>query len=170
MERQDAKPAKNAKIRNLQREPFPVYYNRVLVAESRLDLLVGEQLVAELKAVEELRPLSSCRICGRASSVRLLFNFNVYSRHAIRRLFGPEVCLAFLAGLASWRSIWKSPSLTVRFARDALTRAQIRHDRGALVDRALADRRHVHLDDAVVLHVVAKRDRRAEVAVELRGR
>jgi GxxExxY protein len=60
---------------------FPVYYKRVLVAESRLDLLVAERLVVELKAVEELRPIHT------AGTVPF------------------ECVLAFLAGLASWRSI-----------------------------------------------------------------
>jgi len=142
MERQDAKPAKNAKVRNFQREPspevdalahavigaaievhrqlgpgflehvyegamlvelterripfqrqvtFPVYYKRVLVAESRLDLLVAEQLVVELKAVEELRPLHMAQVLSYLRTgefqLGLLFNFNVYSlRQAIRRI------------------------------------------------------------------------------------
>ena len=142
MERQDAKPAKNAKARHFQKEPgleldalahavigaaievhrqlgpgflehvyeeamaielaerripfqrqltFPVYYKRVLVTESRLDLLVGELLVVELKAVEDLRPLHTAQVLSYLRTgefqLGLLFNFNVYSlRQGIRRV------------------------------------------------------------------------------------
>ena len=145
MERQDAKPAKNAKVRHVQREPspeldalaqavigvaievhrqlgpgflehvyeeamaielaerripfqrqvtFPVYYKRVLVAESRLDLLVDELLVVELKAVEELRPIHMAQVVSYLRTgefqLGLLFNFNVYSlRQGIRRVVWP---------------------------------------------------------------------------------
>ena len=70
---------------------FPVYYKRVLVAESRLDLLVAEQLVVELKAVEELRPLHTAQVLSYLRTgefqLGLLFNFNVYLlRQAIRRV------------------------------------------------------------------------------------
>ena len=142
MERQDAKPAKNAKVRVFQQEPrpeldalahavigaaievhrqlgpgflehvyeeamaielaerripfqrqltFPVYYKRVLVAESRLDLVVAELLVVELKAVEELRPIHTAQVLSYLRTgefqLGLLFNFNVYSlRQGIRRV------------------------------------------------------------------------------------
>ena len=142
MERQAAKPAKNAKVRQFQKEPcpeldalahgvigaaievhrplgpgfleqvyeesmaielaergipfqrqltFPVYYKRVLVAESRLDLLVAELLVVELKAVEELRPIHTAQVLSYLRTgefqLGLLFNVNVYSlRQGIRRV------------------------------------------------------------------------------------
>ncbi|HEX5064417.1 MAG TPA: GxxExxY protein [Kofleriaceae bacterium] len=70
---------------------FPIYYKDVLVAESRLDLLVAEQLVVELKAVEELRPIHTAQVLSYLRTgefqLGLLFNFNVYSlRQAIQRI------------------------------------------------------------------------------------
>lgn len=142
MERQDAKDAENAKIREFFREPpayldeiargvigaaievhrqlgpgfleyvyeealvlelttrgfsfrrqpvFPVLYKGVQIGEARLDLLVEDELVVELKAVEELRPLHRAQVLSYLRTgefqLGLLFNFNVYSlRQGIRRI------------------------------------------------------------------------------------
>ena len=86
MERQDAKPAKTAKVRQPSQRALP----RV-VAESRLDLLVAELLVVELKAVDELRLIHMAQVLSYLRTgefqLGLLFNFNVYSlRQGIRRV------------------------------------------------------------------------------------
>jgi GxxExxY protein len=70
---------------------FPVLYKEILVAESRLDLLVADELVVELKAVEELRPIHHAQVVSylRAGAFQLglLFNFNVYAlREGMRRI------------------------------------------------------------------------------------
>ena len=81
-------------VRNIpfQRQvPFPVRYRGVHVADSRIDLLVAEQLVVELKTVEELRPIHTAQVLSylRAGEFQLglLLNFNVYSlRQGLRRI------------------------------------------------------------------------------------
>jgi GxxExxY protein len=70
---------------------LPIYYKGALVAESKLDLLVAEVLVVELKAVEELRPVHAAQVLSylRAGAFQLglLLNFNVYAlRQGIRRI------------------------------------------------------------------------------------
>jgi GxxExxY protein len=60
---------------------FPVMYRGRVVGQSRLDLLVEEQLVLELKAVEEIRPVHRAQLLSylRAGEFHLglLINFNV---------------------------------------------------------------------------------------------
>ena len=70
---------------------FPVNYKGIQVAESRLDLLVAYELVVELKAIDELRPIHHAQVLSylRAGEFQLglLFNFNVYSlRQGMRRI------------------------------------------------------------------------------------
>jgi GxxExxY protein len=60
---------------------LPVYYGEICIGESRIDLLVDELLVVELKAVEELRQVHRAQVLSylRAGSFELglLINFNV---------------------------------------------------------------------------------------------
>jgi GxxExxY protein len=60
---------------------LPVLYKGRVIAESRLDLLVEEELVLELKAVEALRPVHHAQVRSylRAGEFQLglLINFNV---------------------------------------------------------------------------------------------
>ena len=70
---------------------FPVLYKGIQVAESRLDLLVADELVVELKAIDEFRPIHHAQVLSylRAGEFQLglLFNFNVYSlRQGMRRI------------------------------------------------------------------------------------
>jgi len=61
--------------------PVPVWYKDHDVGEGRVDLLVGEQLVVELKAVDRLLPIHQAQVVSYLRAVRchlgLLINFKV---------------------------------------------------------------------------------------------
>jgi GxxExxY protein len=61
--------------------PIPVSYRDVQIAEYRLELVVGNLLIVELKAVEQLRPVHRAQVLSylRAGGfdLGLLMNFNV---------------------------------------------------------------------------------------------
>ena len=70
---------------------FPVLYRGQLLCYQRLDLLVGEQLVLEIKSVEQLNQLHRAQVLSylRVSKlpVGLLMNFNVLIlQDGIRRI------------------------------------------------------------------------------------
>jgi GxxExxY protein len=75
-----------------QQEPLPIKYKNVLLdCGYRLDLLVEEAVIVEIKAIEKLLPihdaqlLSYLRISGKC--VGLLLNFNVrILRHGLKRI------------------------------------------------------------------------------------
>jgi GxxExxY protein len=60
--------------------PFEVSFENVVVARARIDLIVGAQVVVELKAVDRLRDIHFAQLKSylRATRLRvgLLFNFN----------------------------------------------------------------------------------------------
>ena len=68
-------------IKHQRQVRFPVLYKQRLVGESLLDFLVDEQLVVELKSVEELRVVHKQQVFSylRAGEFQLglLINFNV---------------------------------------------------------------------------------------------
>jgi GxxExxY protein len=69
---------------------IPIYYRGELLCEHRLDILVDDSLILELKSVDRLAPLFEAQIRGymRAAKkkVGLLVNFNVpILPHGIRR-------------------------------------------------------------------------------------
>jgi GxxExxY protein len=69
----------------------PVFFKGQVVCHHRIDLVVDDRLVLELKAVERLAPVHSAQAIGylRAAKLRLalLVNFNVPSlAGAIRRI------------------------------------------------------------------------------------
>jgi GxxExxY protein len=71
--------------------PIAVTYKNVAIGEARLDLLVANQLVVELKACEQLLPIHLAQVLSylKASdrSLGLLINFNVcLLRQGIRRV------------------------------------------------------------------------------------
>jgi GxxExxY protein len=71
--------------------PIGVQYKGQTVGDARLDLLVGEKLVVELKAVERLAPIHVAQILSYLKATRLqlglLISFNVtLLRHGIRRV------------------------------------------------------------------------------------
>ena len=72
--------------------PIPLKYETVnLECGFRLDLVVEEKVVLELKAVDQLRPIHDCQLLTylRASGLTLgiILNFNVaHLRHGIRRM------------------------------------------------------------------------------------
>ncbi len=48
---------KRAGLRVEQQKPLPIFYREVMVGEHRLDLLVEDKIVVELKAISELEDL-----------------------------------------------------------------------------------------------------------------
>jgi GxxExxY protein len=70
---------------------LPIHYKGDVVAEAKLDLLVGNLLVVELKSVEALKPIHNAQVLSylRAGELELglLINFNVMLlRDGIRRV------------------------------------------------------------------------------------
>jgi GxxExxY protein len=73
---------KQSSIKFVRQEPVPVTYKDVhLDCGYRLDLLVEDRLVVELKSVEELLPIFDAQVLTymklSKKSVGLLINFNV---------------------------------------------------------------------------------------------
>ena len=71
--------------------PFAVEYKNVPIGQARLDLLVADRLVVELKAVEQLIALHTAQVLSylkvSGKTLGLLINFNVpYLRQGIKRL------------------------------------------------------------------------------------
>jgi GxxExxY protein len=62
-------------------KPIPVHYRGALLCHQRLDLLVGGQIVVELKSVDYLHPIHVTQVLSylRVAGLRLglLVNFNV---------------------------------------------------------------------------------------------
>lgn len=71
---------------------IPVLYKGSVIAESRVDLLVDDQLVIELKAVETLLPVHTAQLLSHlkagAFQLGLLINFNVpvLKKDGVRRV------------------------------------------------------------------------------------
>jgi len=85
--------------------PLPLRYKGRSIAESRVDLLVGNELVVELKAVETLLPIHMAQVLSylKAGSflLGLLINFNATTlRQGIRRLISDPYYLGGLGALA----------------------------------------------------------------------
>ena len=71
--------------------PVVVQYRGRVVGKGKLDLIVGEQLVVELKAVDELAPIHTAQLLSylRATNclLGLLLNFNAWPlKNGIRRV------------------------------------------------------------------------------------
>ena len=68
-------------IAHERQRPIHVDYKGNPVGEGRLDILVGEQLIVELKAVETLAPIHTAQVISYLKStgypLGLLLNFNV---------------------------------------------------------------------------------------------
>ncbi len=62
-------------------KPVVLDYKGITVGEARLDLLVGEKLIVELKAVEALHPIHHAQVLNYLKATKielgLLINFNV---------------------------------------------------------------------------------------------
>jgi GxxExxY protein len=74
--------------------PIAVTYKNIAIGHGRLDLLVAERLVVELKATRELVPLHVAQMLSYLKTTNhrlgLLINFNVGSlRHGVRRVILP---------------------------------------------------------------------------------
>ena len=75
---------KQKSLRVVRQQPLPVIYKEIHMEYGyRIDLLVEEQVVVELKAVEQLTPIHEAQILSylkfSGCRVGLLFNFNVLS-------------------------------------------------------------------------------------------
>ena len=71
--------------------PIPLYYRGQVIGESRLDLLIDEVLIVELKSVEIFAPIHTAQLISylRSSKCKLglLINFNVpILKQGIRRI------------------------------------------------------------------------------------
>jgi GxxExxY protein len=75
----------------VRQAPLPIWYKGRVVGEGRMDLLVGDCLVVELKAVEVLAPIHSVQLLtylrATGHKLGLLINFNVaVLKHGIKRV------------------------------------------------------------------------------------
>jgi GxxExxY protein len=78
-------------FRFARQQPMHVIYNSHDVGEGRLDFLVGDHLVVELKSVEALLPMHKARVISylkaTGNHLGLLINFNVkLLREGIQRV------------------------------------------------------------------------------------
>lgn len=76
---------------HLVEAPVPVHYKGMLVAEGRVDLLVCDRLVVELKVVEQLNEVHTAQVLAYLNALDLelglLLNFNVsIMKHGIKRV------------------------------------------------------------------------------------
>jgi GxxExxY protein len=76
--------------------PVPVNYRGITVAHFRLDLVVDNAIVVEIKAVKALEPIHQAQVITylklTGCPVGLLINFNVpLLRNGIRRLSRPDL-------------------------------------------------------------------------------
>ena len=84
------------KIPFVRQIPVPVQYKDHLVGQGRLDFLVNDELVVELKAVEALLPIHKAQVLSYLKATRrrlgLLINFNmpVLMRGVQRVIFSNE--------------------------------------------------------------------------------
>jgi GxxExxY protein len=87
---------KTAKLRFFRQHPVPIRYKGVeLKSELKLDFLVEDKLILELKSVHELIPLFDAQVLSHLKltniSVGLLMNFNVsVLKNGIKRLICPS--------------------------------------------------------------------------------
>jgi GxxExxY protein len=78
-------------------KPLPlIYHDKQLPCSYRLDLLVEETVIVEIKAVEQLLPVHIAQVKTYLKmtglKVGLLINFNVpILRHGIRRILHPDL-------------------------------------------------------------------------------
>jgi len=74
-----------------RQKPIAVPYKDFQIEGQRLDLLIGGQVIAEIKAVDELHPIHQAQLMSylKATGLRLgyLINFNVpHLKQGIRRI------------------------------------------------------------------------------------
>ncbi len=75
----------------VRQAPIPIWYKEQQVGEGRLDLLIADCLVVELKAVETLAPIHTAQVISylkaTGQTLGLLINFNVAMlRQGIKRI------------------------------------------------------------------------------------
>ena len=77
-------------------KPFLLNYKQQHIGEGRLDFLVGDRLVVEIKAVESLQPIHKAQVISYLKATRsrigLLINFNVKMlKNGIQRIIWSDV-------------------------------------------------------------------------------
>src|SRR5438270_667172 len=92
-----------------------VPYKGILIPGQQIDLLIGERVIVELKAVDKLHPIHEAQLLSylKATNLRLglLLNFNVtLMKDGIKRLSGDTTCTRVfsLFPLSSSRAPWAS--------------------------------------------------------------
>ena len=75
----------------VRQKPVAVYYRKRLLGKHRLDLLVADQVIVEVKSVDEFTPLFEAQVISylQATGLRLgyLINFNTHLlKNGIRRI------------------------------------------------------------------------------------
>lgn len=95
-------------LRSQRQVEIPINYKDRVLKSARLDLVVEESLVVEIKAIEALRPIHTAQAISylRAGGYRLalLLNFNVYlMRDGVKRIVwtDPKKILGVLGALAA---------------------------------------------------------------------
>jgi GxxExxY protein len=87
-----------AKLRFVADRPVPIFYKGItLDAKYRIDLLVEDLVVVELKSVDRLLPVHQAQVltCMRLTGcpAGLLINFNVAKLiDGVKRLINPRAC------------------------------------------------------------------------------
>lgn len=86
-----ARELSQRRIAFVRQKSVAVQYKGAPVGESRLDLLIAEKLVVELKAVESIAAIHTAQVLSYLKltglNLGLLINFNVVSlRHGIKRI------------------------------------------------------------------------------------
>lgn len=70
---------REAGFKVLQQHPVPVYYRNIMVGDYFADLLIDDQIVVEIKAVENLAPIHEVQVvnylAGANLDTGLLINF-----------------------------------------------------------------------------------------------
>ena len=82
-------------IRFVAQYTFHVEYEGVVIGESRADIYVEDQLLLELKAVEQFAPIHSAKTLAYLKALNghlaLLINFNVpLLKDGIKRIINPD--------------------------------------------------------------------------------
>lgn len=87
--------------------PVGIGFEGVLVGTARIDLIVRNEIVVELKAVRELRDVHFAQLKSylRATRLRvgLLLNFNARTLHIRRMVLDPPMKQGYFESIKNWK-------------------------------------------------------------------